>query len=160
VRYAATNVHRLTGFVIGLCVPRLRRSVAGLTTRTLGFDLKSVLVRFVVGTVALVEVFIQMLIFPLSVPFHHCSYVSPCQYHSTTDPMFSPVSTIPLLIFTHLYLNIDNIRTKSCRSLLRFRHGDALSLRHSGHQWTEVTRTLILRLSSASKVLRLSATLV
>jgi hypothetical protein len=54
-------------------VPWLRRLVAGLSPRRLGFDPGSVHVRFVVDKVALGQVFLRVVGFPLSISFHWCS---------------------------------------------------------------------------------------
>jgi hypothetical protein len=54
-------------------VPRLRRSGAGLSPRRPVFDTRSVHVRFVVDEVALGQIFLPVLRFPLSVPSHQCS---------------------------------------------------------------------------------------
>ena len=53
--------------------PRVRRLVASLTLQMPGFDPGSVHVKFVVGKVALGQVFLLYLGFPLSVLFHHFS---------------------------------------------------------------------------------------
>ena len=51
-------------------VPWRRRLIAGLSLRILGFGLRSVHVRFVVDAVALGQVFLPVLLSPLSVSFH------------------------------------------------------------------------------------------
>jgi len=53
----------------------LRRLVAGLPPRSLRFDLRSVHVRFVLDRVTLGQVFLLILLFPLSVSFHlYCTH--------------------------------------------------------------------------------------
>jgi hypothetical protein len=54
-------------------VPWLRRLVAGLPLRRPGFDPGSVHVGFVVSKVALGQVFLRVVGFPLSISFHRCS---------------------------------------------------------------------------------------
>jgi hypothetical protein len=51
----------------------VRRFVAGLSPRRPGFDPGSVHVGFVVDKVALGQVFLRVLGFPLSISFHWCS---------------------------------------------------------------------------------------
>jgi hypothetical protein len=52
--------------------PWLKRLIAGLSPRRPGFAPGSVRVRFVVDKVALGQVSLQVLRFPLSISFHHC----------------------------------------------------------------------------------------
>jgi hypothetical protein len=54
-------------------VPWLRRLVAGISSRRPGFDPGSFDVRFVVDKVALGQVFLRVVGFPLSISFHWCS---------------------------------------------------------------------------------------
>jgi hypothetical protein len=54
-------------------VPWLRRLVAGLLLRRPGFDPGSVHVGFMVDKVALGQVFLRVVGFPLSISFHWCS---------------------------------------------------------------------------------------
>jgi hypothetical protein len=54
-------------------VPWLRRLVAGLSPRRPGLDPRSVHVRFVVDKVALGQVFLRDVGFPLPILFHWCS---------------------------------------------------------------------------------------
>jgi hypothetical protein len=54
-------------------VPWLRRLVAGLSLRRPGFDPGSFHVGFVVDKVALGQVFLRVIGFPLSISFHWCS---------------------------------------------------------------------------------------
>jgi hypothetical protein len=56
-----------------LAVPWLRRLVAGLSPRRPGFYPGSFHVRFVVDKVALGQVFLRVVGFPLSISFHWCS---------------------------------------------------------------------------------------
>jgi hypothetical protein len=52
-----------------MAVPYIKRSVDRLSPRRLGFDLRAVPVGFAVGKVALGQVFLGVLLFPLSVSF-------------------------------------------------------------------------------------------
>jgi hypothetical protein len=58
---------------LGMYVPWLRRLVAGLPLRRSGFHPGSVHVVFVVDKVALGQVFLRVVGFPLSISFHWCS---------------------------------------------------------------------------------------
>jgi hypothetical protein len=58
---------------VPMAVPWLRRLVAGLPLRRPGFDPGLVHVGFVVDKVARVQVFLQVVGFPLSISFHWCS---------------------------------------------------------------------------------------
>jgi hypothetical protein len=60
-------------FPPGMAVLWLRRLVAGLPLRRPGFDPGSVHVGFVVDKVALGQVFLRVVGFPLSISFHRCS---------------------------------------------------------------------------------------
>jgi hypothetical protein len=62
-----------TGSFIFMAIPWLRQLIAGLSLSRPKFDPRPVHVRFVVGKVALGQVFLQVYGFPLSVSFHHCS---------------------------------------------------------------------------------------
>jgi hypothetical protein len=65
---------KTTGNVsMNMALPWLRRLVAGLSPRRPGFDPGSVLVRFVVDKLALGQVFLRVVGFPLSISFHWCS---------------------------------------------------------------------------------------
>jgi hypothetical protein len=65
-------------------VPWLAQLVAGHGTVEDGSDPGSVRIRIVVDTVAMVQVSLPVLRFPLSVSFHQCSILI---HSSTTDPV-------------------------------------------------------------------------
>jgi len=79
------------------------RSVAGLSPRKPGFDPWSVHVRFVVDKVALRQVFLPALRFPLSVSFHQSSIAIPLPptSHDLSDCKRRSVNT-PLTTATNL----------------------------------------------------------
>jgi len=77
----------------------------------------------------------QYISFPLSVLFPHCSiiiHLPPTLYNVFLLVLqVSPVSTIPSLIHTHLYLNTDLIRRTSGDRLVNF----GISVQHCPQQY-------------------------
>jgi hypothetical protein len=98
-------------------VPWLSRLLAGLSLWSPEFNLTSVHVSFVVDVVSLGQVFLWI-----------------CR--------FSPVSTIPLMLHTHLYLNVALIRRMNGRSLESFQN--TILFRKSGSIGYKYLRFLLL----------------
>jgi hypothetical protein len=74
IRGTSQSLQVSSGIVAQIkAVPWLSRLVAGLSPRRPGFDPGSVHVRFVVDKVALGQVFLRVVGFPLSISFHWCS---------------------------------------------------------------------------------------
>jgi hypothetical protein len=77
IPHLPSESHHITAKTVG-AVPWLKSLVAGLSPRRTGFAPGSIHVGFVVDKVALGQVFLRVLRFPLSISFHRRS---PNSYH-------------------------------------------------------------------------------
>jgi hypothetical protein len=124
-------------------MPWLRRSVGGLSSWGSGFRPRSVHVRLVLYKVVLWQVFLPVLLFPLSASFHHCSTLIVCmlllpegQRATPGNPKSNAVAKfgghrIEMCVFSHFHKDSNQV-TYAVMFLVRLPYRHTVNLFWTG----------------------------